>query len=672
MRYESSTRPRLHASLASLRGLLWVLCFVFACGGAATTPAASAPTTAEVAAAEGAGAPQQVARAYFDGVASDGEPGPVPVSAADPAWGNPNAPVTLITFVDFQCPYCKRAAGTVAELQQLYGPNTLRVVWKQHPLPFHANARPSAELALAAFTLGGSEAFVRVHDALFAADELDAEGRANAVKRAGFRLNELEAAAERARVGEKIDTDTELATRLGAMGTPAFFINGVNVRGAQPLATFREVIDAELEAAKAALASGVPPSRVYATRSAANLAGSEGATEEDEEAAPDTSVYYVPIAGSPARGSASALVTLVIFSDFQCPFCSRVEPTIDALRTKYGDDLRVVWKNAPLPFHDRAEPAAALALEARAQKGDAGFWAAHARLFADQSKLDDASLEASARALGLDVPRWIRASAEKKHLAAIDRDVELGDTVGVDGTPTMFINGRKLVGAQPLEAFEALIKLELAVTRELVAKGAPRAGIYEARIQDGKRAEPPKKLVVPAPTKNNPTRGPNNAPVTVHVFSDFQCSFCKRVEVTLGELDAAFPGKLRFVWHNMPLSKLHPEARGAAAASLEAFRQKGPKGFWALHERLFATDQRAADLDLRALRAQAVALGLDAARFDVALARGEHDALIDEDVRLAETLGVDGTPALVIGGYLVSGAQPLRVLRRAVNRALAP
>lgn len=656
---------------ASLRWWLWVLSFVLACGGGATTPAATTPRAAEVA-AEGGAAPRQAPRAFFDGAASDGEPGPVPVTAADPAWGDPNAPVTLVSFVDFQCPYCQRAAGTVAELQQLYGPSTLRVVWKQHPLPFHANARPSAELALAAFALGGSEAFVRMHDALFAAEELDAEGRAKAAARAGFRLADLEATAQRARVGEKIDADTELARRLGAQGTPAFFINGVNVRGAQALPVFRDVIDAELAAATAALAGGVPASRVYATRSAVNLAPSEGAAdEEDEEPPPDTSVYYVPIAGSPARGSASALVTLVIFSDFQCPFCARVEPTIEALRAKYGDELRVVWKNAPLPFHDRAEPAAAFALEARAQRGDAGFWAAHARLFADQTQLDDAGLEASARALGLDVGRFSRALAEQKHLGAIDRDVELGDTVGVDGTPTVFINGRKLVGAQPREAFEALIEAELVATRELVAKGTPRTGIYEARIQNGKRADPPKKLVVPAPTRSNPTRGPDKAPVTVHIFSDFQCPFCKRAEVTLRELDAAFPGKLRFVWHNMPLSR-HPEARGAAAASLEAFRQKGAKGFWALHERLFATDQEAADLNAAALRTHAIALGLDMARYDAALARGEHDAPIDEDLRLAETLGVDGTPAFVIGGYMVSGAQPLRVLRRAVNRALTP
>lgn len=667
---------RGHRAAASrLRWLSLALAFLLACGGGAPAAESPAPVHA-VAASEGDEAATRGAPAYFDGATSLGEPGPIPVTAADPAWGSPTAPLTLITFTDFQCPFCRRAAVTVAELQQLYGPSTLRVVWKQHPLPFHANARPAAELALAAFALGGSEAFVRMHDALFEQSALDEEGLAAAATRVGFGLGELRAAAERARVGAKIDEDVALARRLEAMGTPAFFLNGVNIRGAQPLARFREVIDAELAAAKAALASGVPAGRLYAERTTANrgaeLAAAVAEASDDDAPPADTAIHAVPVDGSPVLGSANALVTIVVFSDFQCPFCSRIEPTLAQLRAKYREDLRVVWKNAPLPFHDRAEPAAALALEARAQRGDAGFWAAHERLFADQTKLDDASLEASAKALGLDVPRVLRALKEGKHLAVIDRDMELADALGVDGTPTVFVNGRRLVGAQPMDAFEALIEQELTLTRELVAKGTPRKAVYEARIKDGKRADAPKRLEVPAPTKNNPTRGPDKAPVTVHVFSDFQCPFCKRTEPTLADLDAAFPGKLRFVWHNMPLSSIHPEAHLAAAASLEAFRQKGAKGFWAMHDRLFGTEQRGADLQRDALREHAKALGLDVTRFDAALERGDHDALIDEDVRLAEKLGVDGTPAFVIGGYLVSGAQPLRVLRRAVNRALAP
>src|SRR5262249_9669297 len=129
----------------------------------------------------------------------------------------------------------------------------------------------------------------------------------------------------------------------------------------------------------------------------------EGALDGDEQAAPpeDVKNYRVPIGSAPVRGKATALVTMVIFSDFQCPFCARVAPTVKQLSTEYSERLRIVWKNNPLSFHPRAEPAAELALEARAQKGDAGFWAAHDLIFANDGHLDDQDLEGIAKAAGL-------------------------------------------------------------------------------------------------------------------------------------------------------------------------------------------------------------------------------------------------------------------------------
>ena len=104
-------------------------------------------------------------------------------------------------------------------------------------------------------------------------------------------------------------------------------------------------------------------------------------TDKEEKGADTTTVFKVPVGTSPVLGKPGALVTIIEFSDFQCPYCSKVEPTLKGLRAKYGDKIRTVWKNEPLPFHNRAEPAAELAMEARAQKGDAGFWAAHDKMF---------------------------------------------------------------------------------------------------------------------------------------------------------------------------------------------------------------------------------------------------------------------------------------------------
>ena len=100
----------------------------------------------------------------------------------------------------------------------------------------------------------------------------------------------------------------------------------------------------------------------------------ESLTRPDKD---DLTVHRIEVGRSPVRGKATAPVTIVEFADFQCPFCGRVAPTIAEVVKIYGDKVRLVWKNNPLAFHPRAEPAAEFAMDARAQKGDAGFWAAH-------------------------------------------------------------------------------------------------------------------------------------------------------------------------------------------------------------------------------------------------------------------------------------------------------
>src|SRR5262249_32550032 len=163
--------------------------------------------------------------------------------------------------------------------------------------------------------------------------------------------------------------------------------------------------------------------------------------------------------------------TIVEFSDFQCPFCNRVAPTLAEVLKHYGDKVRLVFKQNPLPFHPRAQPAAELALEARAQKGDAGFWAAHDLLFRrecvgypaatqadactsqggtwvdNQRNLEDGDLVAYAKKLGLDAARVSAAISSKKWAAVITEDQDLADDLQANGTPHFFINGRRLVGA---------------------------------------------------------------------------------------------------------------------------------------------------------------------------------------------------------------------------------
>ncbi len=282
----------------------------------------------------------------------------LPVTDKDPTWGNPNAPVTVVEFSDFQCPFCARVGETVDELRQLYGPDQLRLVWKNLPLPFHDNARPAADVAMTVFALGGSDAFWKFCDlALANQRDFSPEHFLLWAVMAGVDGNKLNAElAARPHVA-KVDQDLALAIRLGIRGTPVFRINGIPLMGAQPIEAFKEIIDAQLATAKALLAAGTPASQLYPALSARNAAAAPAVAEEAPAPEPeDTTIWRVPVEKSdPTRGSADALVTLVVFSDFQCPFCKQVEQTLAELERRYGKDLRIVWKDYPLPFHDSSD-----------------------------------------------------------------------------------------------------------------------------------------------------------------------------------------------------------------------------------------------------------------------------------------------------------------------------
>jgi protein-disulfide isomerase len=163
--------------------------------------------------------------------------------------------------------------------------------------------------------------------------------------------------------------------------------------------------------------------------------------------------------GAPFLGAAGAPVTIVEFSDFHCPFCQRAEDTIGQLRSRYGDRVRVVWRDYPV---DNLHPQARKAHEAARCAADQDkFWAYQKALFAGPPKQPD-QLPAVAQDTGLDMASFTACVASGKHQAAVQKDVEEGKRLEVTGTPTFFINGRALVGAQALEAFVRVIDDELA------------------------------------------------------------------------------------------------------------------------------------------------------------------------------------------------------------------
>jgi len=163
-------------------------------------------------------------------------------------------------------------------------------------------------------------------------------------------------------------------------------------------------------------------------------------------------------ATGPSKGPESAPVTIVEFSDFQCPFCSRAKGTVDEVVKQYGDKVRLVFRHFPLSFHADAPKAAEAAACADDQKK---FWEYHDKLFANQGALKVDDLKKHAAELGLDTARFNECLDSGKKAELVKKDTAAGEKVGVSGTPAFFINGVVLSGAVPAEEFKSIIDAEL-------------------------------------------------------------------------------------------------------------------------------------------------------------------------------------------------------------------
>lgn len=171
-----------------------------------------------------------------------------------------------------------------------------------------------------------------------------------------------------------------------------------------------------------------------------------------------------PIDAARVEGNPDAPVTIVEFGDFQCPFCGRVEPTLQAVLKKYNGEVKLAFRDFPLTaIHAYAEGAA---VAGRCAEAQGKFWQMHDAMYADQSKLTEADLEKTADGLGMNESAFAACMNSGKYSAAIQQDLADGGRLGVSGTPSFFINGQFLSGAQSEADFGAIIDRELAAKAE--------------------------------------------------------------------------------------------------------------------------------------------------------------------------------------------------------------
>ncbi len=605
-----------------------------------------------------------------------------------PILGKDSAVITVVEFSDLQCPFCSRGADTVKKLQEKY-PNDVKVAFKHYPLPFHKQAPAAHKAAIAA---GEQGKFWEMHDKLFEnqkqmkqhASDMK-EWTAGFAEELGLDVAKFKKDFDSPEAQAQIDRDMELGKEVAVQGTPHFFVNGERVKGAKPLAEFEKIVKGQLEEAKKMEQAGVARNQIYNKMVAEKFDGGNAKKPSADKKKPSgQKVEFVPVEkDDPMFGNTEdPLVTIVEFSDFQCPFCGKVLPTLDKIKKEYGDQVRVVFKQLPLGMHQQAKPAAQASLAAHKQ---GKFWEMHDLLFEKQKEMKPNGSNFKewsaglAKELGMNVDKFKKDYDDPKIAAKVERDLKLSQEVGARGTPNFWINGVNLRGAQPFPKFKSVIDEQIKqakkvkadkklsgdkLYKELVAankKNAPAA----AKPSPQKRDKPDPKIDMNKLTLDHaPSQGPDNAPVKIVEFTDFQCPYCNRGGSNMKEAAAKFDGKVQVLVKNYPLP-FHKQAPEAAKAAMAA----GEQGkYWEMYKALFDNQKKLKDTSV--LPELAKELGLNMAKWEEDRKNPEYDKIIEQDMKEGQQVGVRGTPAFFINGTRIVGAQPPAKFEQAIKAAL--
>jgi protein-disulfide isomerase len=416
-------------------------------------------------------------------------------------------------------------------------------------------------------------------------------------------------------------------------------------------------------------------------------------------------VYRIPVAGRPFRGPRAAKVTLAVYGDFECPWTFRTEPLLRQVLRKYPNDVKLVWFDFPLRFHKQALPAAIAAHEVYRQKGDAAFFTYHDKLLDHAKDLTDANLAAWSMEAGADPAKVALAVRNRTHEKVVTDGMAEAMKIGVRGTPTLVLNGRKYRGLRDLESISRVIDQEVVKANAAIRGGVALAAYY-AHVQKGALTQvktlpagsaPPPTAVrsldpnavyrVPVDLAKDPWRGSRTPLVTLVEFADFECPYCKFSACIVKEVLQAYPSTVRHVFKHNPLP-FFKTALPAAEAAMAAHAQKGNAGFFAMHDQLYPVGRCVKPMpnirewlqslprpwttfDAPTLEGFARAIGLNVARFKVAVEKHAHQPYITGSQELARRLGARGTPSFFVNGRYVRGIRPMDLMKTIIDEEIA-
>ena len=595
----------------------------------------------------------------------------IPV-AGSPAKGGENATATVVVFTDLQCKASRELYGQFFDSVFKTHGNNVRLVYKAFPLSNHENALVAAQAAQAAHAQGK---FWPFFDAVYAASHKDESAAflspdklKTYAQAAGLDVARFEKDMNSPEIIAAVQKDIDLGKRLGVAATPGVFIN------TQQLTFQKGVNKDELLAAVNQEITRIDGllSRPNAKYALANTIAGRG---EPALAAAPLAEGMLPgdALGRSVKGNPNALVTIVEFSDYQCPFCSRVEPTVQKILEEYPNDVRVVFTHNPLAFHKDAKLAAQAAYAAGKQ---GKFWEMHKILFENQKSLQRDKLVEYASQIGLDNAQFIKDLDDPQTAQLIDANAAEAKKFGFSGTPAFLINDRAVTGAQPYDNFKKAIDESLAKAKEVSQRtGLTGEELYKVIVKDykpapknGKRQADRRKQAEPkilVDTADAPMLGNDvgTVPVTIVEFTDFQCPFCSRGNTTVKQLMENNPGKIRLVFRHNPLP-FHKDAMLAHQAA-EAAKIQGK--FWEYYQILFDNQK---ELGRDKLLEYARSINLDIVKFEADMDSQAVKDRIAADLELSKKYSVSGTPHFFINGTRTVGALPIEQFQAAVDKEI--
>lgn len=638
--------------------------------------------------AEGAAAPGSGAFVTLDQVDDSlngkvtGERYQVTYGEKDMWKGAPNgALVTIVEFSDFQCPYCSKLTDSLREVAAEY-PDDVRIVFKHFPLQMHKDARPASEAVLAAHAQGKG---FEMHDLVFKnARKLSKDDLIGYAKEVGVPdMAKFTQDLENNTYAAQVDADMKMGAQFGVRSTPSFFINGVPQRGAKPVDALRKLVEEEKQFAQGLVDAGAKREEVYARIMRAAKTTREAPKRPDKKGdkgrptgKPDPSKNYaVPTDDRPAKGPETALVTIVEYSDFECPYCSKVVPTLKQIEEEFGDDVRVVFRQQPLPMHKNARPAAIAALAAHRQDK---FWEMHDALFeaasSERGSLGKPGKMAElAKQIGLDVEKWEADRKDPELGKMIDEDQKIAMQFGAGGTPAFFVNGRPLSGAQPFEAFKAVIEQEKAKAEAFLAKNknVKPEDLYNEMLKgwETEIKAPPVADHVRRDFDTSKMFGKGNLDdpkLTIIECSDFDCPYCKKGADLVDKVfsEKAYGDKVAFYFLNFPLP-MHKNAEAAHRAAIAAGKQGK---FFEMHDLLFADKSKRSEQDYKDMAAQ---IGIDVDKFVTDWNSEAVAQQIKDEKAICAKNGVSGTPNFFVNGRSIRGAIPWTMMQPVLDEELA-